>query len=232
MKIKKIFAGILTAAVAASSMIIPSSAADSYTASLLISDSQSIGQYWGVGGSGNTIDSCVTNATVTGDGKYTVSLDVSGGFSKDGSSYTDMKDLDVLSVSIAGAGAKWNEAKITIDSVTVNGASVAVSGATSRIDANNNLRVDLFNDVATPKVSCINGNVGSFSKLSVSFTLSGTKAEDEPVTTTAAPAQTDADGTTAATQGSAPTGVADVSGIILLGAFALCGALASRKKND
>lgn len=228
MNIKKLFAGILTAAVAASSMIIPSSAADSYTANIFISDSDWIGQYWAVGDTNNTLNDCVKNVTVKGDGQYTVSLDVSGGFTKEGSSYSNMKDLDILGVLIADAGSDWKDAKITIDKLTVDGSEVSVNGAESRVDETNALRIDLFNNAVTPNVTAINGSVGTFSELSITFTLSGTGAEEDSnndSTTT-----TEEDGETTTTNSSAPTGVKDISGILIISALAITGAVVARKK--
>ena len=234
MNIKKFFAGVLTAAVAASAMIIPSSAADSYTAHLFIADSQWIGQYWSASDSSNTLASCVTNATVSGNGKYTVSLDASKGFTKDTVNYTDMKDLAVLGVQIDGAGSAWKDATLKVDKLTVDGTAVAVSGASSRIDSNGNLRIDLFNSSAAPKVECINGALGTFSRVSIDFTLSGVAAPapqetEAPASGTEAPAAS-GDGTTAPQ--SAPTGVKDASGILIIAAIAMAGAVVSRKKKD
>lgn len=230
MNIKKIFAGLLTAAVAASAMLIPSSAAKVYTANLFISDSQWIGQYWEAGDSANTLNDCVKNVTLKGDGQYTVSLDVSKGFTKEGISYSDLKELAVLGVSIADAGS-WKNAKITIDKLTVDGATLAVSGAESRVDENNSLRADLFNSMVTPKVNAISGTVGTFSNLSITFTVTGMPdpADDGTTTTTPATSAADDSDATTTTAGSAPTGVEDATGVILLGVIALGGAFIARK---
>ena len=244
MNVKKLVAGIATAAIAASCFVIPSAAADSCKAYIFFADKDWIGQYWSSGNKDNTLsDSLVKTATVTGDGTYTVSVDVSAGYTNSGATYTDLKSIASLGMNIDGAASAWSNIKVEVNSISFGGtkATLDASKITQGTDSKDSsiVRLDIYNQYVTPKIEAVNPeNIATYSTIEINFTVSGTGKQAGAAETTKPVETTTASETTAAADdnkdkpGTPDTGVNGLAAVAAVLAVASAAAVISRKNKD
>ena len=254
MKLTKIMAGIAASAVAASAIAVASFAVDAQgtpgQAGIAFSDGNWTCQYWF---DGNEYATQETTATITGDGQYTVSVDAF-------TTYTDEEtgedvtqpgatDIAFAAVQVVDGETLFPGMVITIDSVKFDGNEVALNGTPyTSSDDSVTTRVNLYNEwvsalpddartvdglAADATPTAMSKTVGEWTKMEVTFTVSGTAGaaapaaeEAAPVEETAAPAPATGDvaAVTDSAKGSPDTGIEDVAvvaGIALVAAGAV-----------
>lgn len=254
MKLTKIMAGIAASAVAASALAVASFAVDAQgtpgQAGIAFSDGNWTCQYWF---DGNEYATQETTAAITGDGQYTVSVDAF-------TTYTDEEtgddvtqpgatDIAFAAVQVVDGETLFPGMVITIDSVKFDGNEVALNGTPyTSSDDGVTTRVNLYNEwvsalpddartvdglAADATPTAMSKSVGEWTKMEVTFTVSGAAGaaapaaeEAAPVEETAAPAPATGDvaAATDSTKGSPDTGIEDVAvvaGIALVAAGAV-----------
>ena len=254
MKLTKIMAGIAASAVAASAIAVASFAVDAQgtpgQAGIAFSDGNWTCQYWF---DGNEYATQETTAVITGDGQYTVSVEAY-------TTYTDEEtgedvtqpgatDIAFAAVQVVDGETLFPGMVITIDSVKFDGNEVALNGTPyTSSDDSVTTRVNLYNEwvsalpddartvdglAADATPTAMSKTVGEWTKMEVTFTVSGTAGaaapaaeEAAPVEETAAPAPATGDvaAVTDSAKGSPDTGIEDVAvvaGIALVAAGAV-----------
>ena len=254
MKLTKIMAGIAASAVAASALAVASFAVDAQgtpgQAGIAFSYGNWTCQYWF---DGNEYATQETTAVITGDGQYTVSVDAF-------TTYTDEEtgedvtqpgatDIAFAAVQVVDGETLFPGMVITIDSVKFDGNEVALNGTPyTSSDDSVTTRVNLYNEwvsalpddartvdglAADATPTAMSKTVGEWTKMEVTFTVSGTAGaaapaaeEAAPVEETAAPAPATGDvaAVTDSAKGSPDTGIEDVAvvaGIALVAAGAV-----------
>ena len=254
MKLTKIMAGIAASAVAASALAVASFAVDAQgtpgQAGIAFSDGNWTCQYWF---DGNEYATQETTAVITGDGQYTVSVEAY-------TTYTDEEtgedvtqpgatDIAFAAVQVVDGETLFPGMVITIDSVKFDGNEVALNGTPyTSSDDSVTTRVNLYNEwvsalpddartvdglAADATPTAMSKTVGEWTKMEVTFTVSGTAGaaapaaeEAAPVEETAAPAPATGDvaAVTDSAKGSPDTGIEDVAvvaGIALVAAGAV-----------
>lgn len=197
MKMKNIAAIVAAMAVSAVSVMSMSASAemkDSYTFAL--------GGQFGV-----YSDWSKTNTvTVDHDGTYSLTWTVPEATETNEEDLTLLLDSDVniydYATTEGGTGLTDGTIKVTIDSVTVDGAVIAYTQSADSLtdgDDGSSLRVNMRNRFASPVITDLDANWAIESELVVTFTVEGLfpvveETTEAPETTTAAPA----DGTTTA----------------------------------
>ncbi len=256
MKLRKILAGVIASAVAASAMAFSAFADKDQEQGVLFlgfASSDWLATYWGdapaiEGGIGAAHQ---TTAVLNGNGTYTVSVDLSGGYFVDGYVDEDTGDLMELTTAngIAAMGVHvFGEYPATlgadITSIKVDGNEIALSGTSFADTESDGRRFHIYNqwasydsasdDHATSDSASATGmiidagDVGEWSKIEVTFNVYGLDDAAAPAAD-AAPAAGDVDAATDSSKGSPDTGVADVAVVAGL-AIVAAGAVVVAKK--
>lgn len=220
MKIRNILSGALALAVSASAAAICASAEkmDDGVLFIGIADNDWKISFWGAANDPEGLTSALQKtAKLEGNGTYTVSMDLSAGFTVDGWVDEDTGDLLTLTTGngIAACGIHVNgEYPATMGanilSVKVDGTEIPVSGASFADTESNGRRMHIYNewahfdaasedhatsdpDAATGTV-IDKGDVGEWTTLEITFEVYGLDdaAEAAPAETEAAPAETQA----------------------------------------
>lgn len=237
MKIRNILSGALALAVSASAMAVAASAEkmDDGVLFIGIADNDWKISFWGAANDPEGLTSAVQKtAKLDGNGTYTVSMDLSSGFTVDGWVDEDTGDLLELTTGngIAALGIHVNGEYPTtmgadIVSVKVDGTEIPLSGTSFSDTESNGRRMHIYNewahfdansddhassDPATATGTVIDkGDVGEWTTLEITFEVYGLDeepAEVTPAETEAAPAETEAPATSAETQAPAAGDVA------------------------
>lgn len=197
MKLRKIFAGIMAAAVAVSAMAVTASAVDAQgtdgEALIAFAGGDWTAQYWADGGEWASVE---TTAIITGDGTYTVSVDAkSTGIDEEtGDEYVaeGTSDLAFAALQVVNGETLFPGMVITIDSVEFDGSAVTLAGTPyTSSDDGVTTRVNLFNEwvsvlpddartvdglAADATAQPVDRAVGAWETMTVTFTVSGTGA--------------------------------------------------------
>lgn len=224
MKVRNILSGALALAVSATAMAVCASAEkmDDGVLFIGIADNDWKISFWGAANDPEGLTSALQKtAKLEGNGTYTVSMDLSAGFTVDGWVDEDTGDLLTLTTGngIAACGIHVNGEYPTtmganILSVKVDGTEIPVSGASFADTESNGRRMHVYNewahfdaasedhatsdpDAATGTV-IDKGDVGEWTTLEITFEVYGlyeaapAATEAAPAATEAAPAQTEA----------------------------------------
>lgn len=199
MKLKNIFASVAAAAITLGSAVFPVSAAEDMSAYIYIADTEWACQYWGEGDPANTIEGLTQDVIVTGDGQYTVSLDVSDGYRGNETDFTTIADFNVCGVAIENCYGEYPDLTISFDSVKIDGEKVILKdGSESYLDDDDvSVKIDLYNNYGYKALSDA-ASYKDFSKIEITFTVSGmgvdkgstTTKEDDVTTTSVTAAET------------------------------------------
>ena len=266
MKLRKIMAGIVATAVTASMVVcaLPASAATNTLAKgeaiIGFGDSEWKVAAWGKGDDSDTIDSSYfTNAVITGNGTYTISVDLSKGYKpfSDGEYWLDEdtgEDLvldKALAIGAMGINVNFSADDTAYDNVYLEVTSIKFDGVETKKDGvssytNNEdgmKRTNIYNAWASYKAedvcptpdtanSVLTDFAGEWSKCEITFNVTGMPDETPD---TQAPADTDAPTTEApATTGdsSKPNTNTGVEGVAAVAGVALlaAGAVVVAKK--
>jgi hypothetical protein len=231
MKLRKLFAVAAASAVAASALAVAAYAADATgtpgETAICYADGSWASQYWL---NGEEQVTKATNATITGDGTYTVSIEA---YKKVTDEETGDESVEAGASGLAFAALEVVDGEnlfpgmiITIDSIKIDGSEVALNGTPyTSSDEGVTTRVNLYNEWvsappedartigglasdATP--SALGNGIGDWTTMEVTFTVSGAVAA---AADTAAPAAGDVDAATDSSKGSPDTGIADVAAV-------------------
>lgn len=262
MKLTKLFAGAAASAVAVSALAVAAYAADATgtpgQTAICFADSSWTSQFW------LNTDEQVSKADtpiITGDGTYTTTVEA---YTK----YTDEETGDdVVEAGANGLAFAALEVVdgenlfpgmvITIDSIKVDGVEKALSGTPyTSSDEKITTRVNLYNEWvpappddartvgglasdATP--SALGNDLGEWSKMEVTFTVSGAgaaaaeaeaaaPAADETPAAVETPATGDVQAATDSSKGSPDTGIADVAAVAGLAVVAAGAFIVAKKR--
>ena len=222
MKVRNILSGARALAVSASAMAVCASAEKMEDGVLFIgiADNDWKISFWGADNDPEGLTSALQQTVkLDGNGTYTVSMDLSAGFTVDGWVDEDTGDLLELTTGngIAACGIHVNgdypaTMGANILSVKVDGTEIPVSGASFADTESNGRRMHVYNewahfdaasddhatsdpDAATGTV-IDKGDVGEWTTLEITFEVYGlddaAPAEAAPAETEAAPAETEA----------------------------------------
>ncbi len=253
MKLNRLFAGIAATAVAAASLAAVSYAADATgtpgQAGIAFAAGNWTAQNWF---DGNEYDSKATTAIVTGDGTYTVSVTAASKITDEETGTETVTEgttgLDFAALQIVDGETLFPGMIITIDSVKIDGVEQALTSKTyTSSDEKITTRVNLYNEwVPTPPddARTIDGDIsgataqplskdlGDWTTMEVTFTVSGANAAatEAPATTAEAPAAGDVAAATDSSKGSPDTGIEDVAVIAGLAVLAGGAALVAGKR--
>lgn len=237
MKIKKIIAAVAAAAMSISMLAFNTSAEDIGTFGIYMADEAWAVQYWGgdLTAEGNTGIKSVTNATITGDGTYTASIEFESPMTM-GTFFGLCSDIAADGKDAASTFKDYPDAKVVIDSFMADGNAVAGNKEVAQMNDSGLMRINLFNPWADASVNylpSLDWSAGC-SKIDVTFTITGMgggaavaevapAAETTTAETTAAPA---ADSTTP----SATTGNTAVIAIVAMMAVAGTAVIVTKKR--
>lgn len=216
MKVRNILSGALALAVSATVMAVCASASATEPGKFIIglADNDWKFQYWGKDSDPALIgEDLQTTATLNGNGTYTVSIDLSGGYQCDGWVDEDTGDLLELTTAngIAALGVQiygeYPTLGVDITSVKFDGNEVALAGRSITNDEDGGRRTNVYNawasydpskedqitkDPDSATMTLIDpGDVGEWTKLEITFEVYGMD-DAAPAETDAAPAETDA----------------------------------------
>lgn len=261
MKVRNILSGALALAVSASAAAVCASAEPMDEGIFIIglADNDWKVSFWGKAGDPEGLTSALQQtAKLDGNGTYTVSIDLSAGYTVDGWVDEDTGDLlelttgngiAVLGVQIYG---EYPTLGVDVTSLKVDGTEIALTGRSVTNDEDNGRRTNIYNqwgnydpskedqitmdpDAAT--MAMIDpGDIGEWSKLEVTFDVYGLEdaapaaTEAAPAATEAAPAAGDVAAATDSSKGSPETGIADVAAIAGLAIVAGGAVLVSKKR--
>ncbi len=209
MKFNKIFAVFLATLFAAMSFAVTASALDAVgedgEALIAFSSGDYSAQYWADGKEYATI---ATTAIVTGDGSYSVSVEVPGG----------TKDFQFVALQIVKGEKLFPNNVVTITSVELDGKAIKLKGSpvtssddgvTTRVNLYNNWIGSLPNNARGVKDDsthlAMDNNCGEWTTLTVNFKVTTKAAEttaaetEAPETTTTTTAATTTEATTTTT---------------------------------
>lgn len=223
MKVRNILSGALALAVSATTMAVCASASAAEPGKFIIgfADNDWKCQYWGKDSDPALIsEDLQTTATLNGNGTYTVSIDLSGGYQCDGWVDEDTGDLLELTTAngIAAMGiqiyGEYPTLGVDITSVKFDGNEVALTGRSVTNDEDGGRRTNVYNawasydptkedqiskDPDSATMTLIDpGDVGEWTKAEITFEVYGmddaapAETEAAPAETDAAPAETDA----------------------------------------
>lgn len=216
MKIRNILSGALALAVSASAATVCASAEPVEQGVFIIgvADNDWKVSFWGKESDAEGLTSALQQtAKLDGNGTYTVSIDLSAGYTVDGWVDEDTGDLlelttgngiAVLGVQIYG---EYPTLGVDVTSLKVDGTEIAITGNSFTNDEDNGRRTNLYNqwasfdaskedivtkDAANASAAIIDpGDIGEWSKLEITFEVYGLE-DAAPAATEAAPAETDA----------------------------------------
>ncbi len=196
MKLRKVLAGVMASVVAVSAMAITTSAEPMDQGIFVIGfgDADWKASFWGK--DGDTIDSSYQQtAVLNGNGVYTVSLDLSSGYTADGWVDEDTGDDLVLTTgnSIGAMGlqiyGEYPTLGVDIQSVTIDGVDFPLQGASYTNDEDGGRRTNIYNawaaydagkedhitkDAATATSTLIDiSSLTEWSKIEVTFEVYG-----------------------------------------------------------
>ena len=246
MKLRKLFAALAASAVAVSTMAVAAYAEPMEQGVFVIGfgDADWKAAFWGK--ADDVVDSSYQKtAVLDGNGTYTVSLDLSAGYT---SSQIDEEtgepvvcttgnSIGAMGLQIYG---EYPTLGVDIKSVTIDGVDFPLQGASYTNDEDGGRRTNIYNawakfdaskedvitkDAATATPTIIDiSSLGEWSKIDVTFEVYGldeaTEAPAEEAPAEEAPATGDVDATTDSTKGSPDTGVADVAAVAGLAVLA------------
>lgn len=223
MKIRNILSGALALAVSASAMAVCASAEPVEKGIFIIglADNDWKVSFWGKDGDPEGLTSALQKtAKLEGNGTYTVSIDLSAGYTVDGWVDEDTGDLLELTTgnSIAAMGIQiygdYPTLGVDIKSVKFDGKEIAMTGTSCTNDEDGGRRTNIYNawasfnadkdaakDPATATTTLIDpGDIGEWSTAEVTFEVYGLEEEapadaapvedNTPAETAAAPAET------------------------------------------
>ena len=206
MKLRKIFAGVVAAAMATTMATSAFAASNGdrlqpAEATLAFADSGWTISNWGKSDDPVTTVEVLQNAMITGDGEYTVSVDITGGvpgYGSDGEAILDDETGDpILYTTMSGIGAMavmvnvpsddeaYNNLIIDITSVKFDGVETMIDGVASYTNAEDGIyRSTVINQWASKKDTDRSTNfeaasnvitefAGDWSKCEVTFTIIG-----------------------------------------------------------
>ena len=213
MKLRKIFAGVMAAAVAVSAMAFSASAEPVEQGVFVIGfgDADWKASFWGK--DGDILDSSYEKtAKLEGNGVYTVSLDLSGGYTNpdhldeetgDEIVYTTANGIGAMGIQIYG---EYPTLGVDIQSVKFDGVEFALTGASYTNDEDGGRRTNIYNawagfdaakedqitkDAATATSTVVDiSSLTEWSSVEVTFEVYGleeTAAPEAPAEDTAAP---------------------------------------------
>ena len=207
MKIAKFLSAVLASAIVLTSAIIPANAAESLiddgTVIIGLSDCDWKLGMWGKSDDAQDFKALNGIVAVTGNGEYTVKLDLSTGYTKEGWEDDETGDLRVLtdanSISAAGLqakGAQFEGAIFNITAVRFDGVATELKGASYTAPEDGGYRTNIYNEwgafdaatglttdasTATPKLIDPT-TVGVWTVMEVDFTVSGMSGAPAPET--------------------------------------------------
>ncbi len=259
MKLRKILAGVMAAAVAATSAAVTASAEPMEQGVFVIGfgDADWKASFWGK--DGDILDSSYQQtAKLNGNGIYTISLDLSTGYTNEGWVDEDTGDFIELTTG-NGIGAmgiqiygEYPTLACDIQSVKFDGVELPLTGASYTNDEDGGRRTNIYNawagydatkedhitkdaSTATATVADIS-SVTEWSKVEVTFEVYGMEDTAAPAetpaedTTAEAPAAGDVDAATDSSKGSPDTGIEDVAVVAGLAIVAGGAVLVSKKR--
>ncbi|MDE7234509.1 MAG: LPXTG cell wall anchor domain-containing protein [Ruminiclostridium sp.] len=216
MKVRNILSGALALAVSASAAAVCASAEpmDEGIFIIGVADNDWKVSFWGKAGDPEGLTSALQQtAKLDGNGTYTVSIDLSAGYTVDGWVDEDTGDLlelttgngiAVLGVQIYG---DYPTLGVDVTSLKVDGTEIALSGRSVTNDEDKGRRTNLYNqwanydsskedhvtmDPDSATMQMIDpGDIGEWSKLEITFDVYGLD-DAAPAATEAAPAETEA----------------------------------------
>jgi hypothetical protein len=156
MNFKKVLAGVAAGSMVAAMAVVPTFADDSYTATVAFADGSWSVQNWD------------TTTTVTGDGTYSITVDVAGIIAEAGDTAPEASNgFTVACVDIAGllGDVDVEDSGITITdaSITADGTVVATDYVYGDTEEKGNLRIEFYNAYGpTNKGTYASWNGGSF----------------------------------------------------------------------
>lgn len=261
MKVRNILSGALALAVSASAAAICASAEpmDEGIFIIGVADNDWKVSFWGKTGDPEGLTSALQQtAKLEGNGTYTVSIDLSSGYTVDGWVDEDTGDLIQLTTGngIAVLGVQiygdYPTLGVDITSVKYDGIDVPLSGRSVTNDEDKGRRTNIYNqwanydpnsedhvtmDPDTATMQMIDpGDVGEWSKIEITFDVYGMEeaapaaTEAAPAATEAAPAAGDVAAATDSSKGSPETGIADVAVIAGLAIVAGGAVLVAKKR--
>ncbi len=255
MKLRKIMAGIVATAVTASMAVcaLPASAATNTLAKgeaiIGFGDSEWKVAAWGKGDDSDTIDSSYfTNAVITGNGTYTISVDLSKGYTpitnnepwyddETGEELVLDKALAIgamgINVNFSADDEAYDNVYLEVTSIKFDGVETMKDGVSSYTNNEDGMkRTNIYNAWASYKAedvcptpdtanAVLTDFAGEWSKCEITFNVTGMPDEAPD---TQAPADTTAPTTGDSTKPNTNTGVegvAAVAGVALLAAGAV-----------
>lgn len=232
MKIRNILSGALALAVSASAAAVCASAEvmDEGIFIIGVADKDWKVSFWGKAGDPEGLTSALQKtAKLEGNGTYTVSIDLSAGYTVDGWVDEDTGDLLELTTanSIAVLGVQiygdYPTLGVDVTSLKVDGTEIALTGNTFTNDEDNGRRTNLYNEWASfdaskedivtkdaANASCKvfdPDDIGEWSKLEITFDVYGM---DEEAPADAAPVEDNAPAETPA-EDNAPAAPAETA---------------------
>ncbi len=260
MNLRKVLAGVMAAAVAATSAAVTVSAEPIEQGIFVIGfgDADWKASFWGK--DGDILDSSYQQtAKLEGNGVYTVTLDLSGGYENpdhldeetgDPIVYTTGNGIGAMGLHIYG---EYPTLGVDIQSVKFDGVELPKIGSTYTNDEDGGRRTNIYNawagydaakeDHITKDAATATGTpfditgITEWSKVEVTFEVYGMEetaapAEDAeaPAEDVAAPEAGDVDASTDSSKGSPDTGVEDVAVVAGLAIVAAGAVLVSKKR--
>lgn len=157
---------------------------------LAFADGRYVGYYWGT--DADTLTYAATNATINGNGQYTVALDASTNGYNQTTGYADMQGLTFAAVIVKNGTTLYPNMVITIDSIKLDGTEVEMTKKPyTSSDDGKEMRSNIYNgyvdasnvpdDARTADGDLTNcspqvvdpASFGTYKKIEVTFTVSG-----------------------------------------------------------
>lgn len=157
---------------------------------LAFADGRYVGYYWGT--DADTLTYAATNATINGNGQYTVALDASTNGYNQTTGYADMQGLTFAAVIVKNGTTLYPNMVITIDSIKLDGTEVEMTKKPyTSSDDGKEMRSNIYNgyvdasnvpdDARTADGDLTNcspqvvdtASFGTYQKIEVTFTVSG-----------------------------------------------------------
>lgn len=157
---------------------------------LAFADGRYVGYYWGT--DADTLTYAATNATINGNGQYTVALDASTNGYNQTTGYADMQGLTFAAVIVKNGTTLYPNMVIAIDSIKLDGTEVEMTKKPyTSSDDGKEMRSNIYNgyvdasqvadDARTADGDLTNcspqvvdpASFGTYQKIEVTFTVSG-----------------------------------------------------------
>lgn len=157
---------------------------------LAFADGRYVGYYWGT--DADTLTYAATNATINGNGQYTVALDATTNGYNQTTGYADMQGLTFAAVIVKNGTTLYPNMVITIDSIKLDGTEVEMTKKPyTSSDDGKEMRSNIYNgyvdannvpdDARTADGDLTNcspqvvdtASFGTYQKIEVTFTVSG-----------------------------------------------------------